>query len=341
LASGNIDILLTARDQYSRQLDEMKSRVRDAQRSVNSTAGQSAGAVEQLARAFRNFGTASAVIGTATAAMGLFRGNTQDAVDALKKMPFGIGPLTNAIEEFLSDLLGVADATNKLKEAEADLAAQRKMHDAAFAQAKKQDESISDIRQRLDDELTLRLTPLVDPQGTEGFERKFEQLKIEQRKAFEQLDSFAKQHTTARQDDEINEARKQLRNVFNARRKELARERDAAIESMKKEAKEREEITNRSLDRVRDRIREQAEDARRDIQKELDAEAKKRDRPIGTERPLAAFESRFLRDAPTSAFPDELVRVRDGMGQLIVLTTSVADKLGYILDKIPEVVMEN
>lgn len=323
MASGNVDILLTARDQYSRQLEDMKNRVRSAQRDINSGALGGIVAVDQLARAFRAMGTARLVIDTASAAMGLFKGNTEEAVEALKRMPFGIGATTRSIEDFLSGIMGVTAATERLKKAESDLAAQRRQLAAAQKEHATNEQAIAAVRQRTEDELRLIQTP-------EGFALRREQLTIERRKALEEIERLEAQHLSVKQDRELLEVKRHLFDLFGLKRAALDREEFEEKESLRRRQTE-------ELNRVRDSIARQAEAARERLRRDVSTVERRSFR----EPSLAAFESRFLTRAPTSAAPREIVQVRDYLGNLVQLSQRTNALLTAIEREMPDVEVLN
>lgn len=129
--ASNIDILITAQDQYSKVLDDAKRRVRDLDLSVPERAVRDvSGFVDQFAKSFAAIGGAKGALDVATAAVQLFRGQTEQAVETLEKLPFGVGKAIKSAHDLIDV---VTDLTATL---EALAAAEKKVEDAATATGK-------------------------------------------------------------------------------------------------------------------------------------------------------------------------------------------------------------
>ena len=334
----DVEIMLKARDAYSVEFDKLQGRIGGVRAAATKGMGETSSAVDQLARAFRAFGAGQGIFSSATAAVSIFKGDMQSAVDALKQLPFGIGGATRAMDEFGRSILGVTAAEEKLKNAQADLLAQQKQLADRRREVAANDNTIEQISRKVRDAFELESTPEADREGTMGFTRRLKELRQEQQAAIDQLDELQKKRLTVAQEREIQETRKLVYRLFGIRESALYWQQQAEIKAIR----DREEAEKTSLEErlnlVRDAIRRQAFDQREELNRAAEGASQTARRSIsaGSEG-LEAFESRFLTRAParfmTEANSREAQRI-DELKQIMSQSRDVAMQQLAALEKI-------
>lgn len=344
MASGNIDILLTARDQYSRALEEMKSKIRSAQQSANDGArGIGADVARSLFSLDAILRTVDGGIRGVADGMAQMRqeGTTlfealivagEKFVSTLQRIPVA-GAAGTLLGEGLDSILPGLSAADEQRNRDAvDRMLERaRAADTLVAASERQAEAIARARQRIADALKVEGTSESDALGTTGFDRRFQQLYVEQRKELEALETLAREARNASQRAEVEQLREHVEQLFSIRRQALNAEQAEKLDAMNAERREAEQLERERMQRDIERSREAAERKAEIERREYERLQQEISRVRTFREPsLGAFESRFLRDAPTSVAPNELVQVKDQMGNVVALVTKMTTTLDAI-----------
>lgn len=317
MAAGNIDILLTARDQYSRELETMKQRVRSAQKSVNEGAG-GGGAAAALATRFIGATAAAAalervVLGVVDAlrkAQEEGKGLRETLADAaggfretVERLPlfgtaFKLGQYIRA--EIDGTAAEIRRLTASMRESEQVMASwdQRIAKGRAARAAFERD--MPTVMERTQEALLIEGTPLADKLGTQGFDRRREQLELEYRKALKQVKDIGGNARTDEQRQEVVQLRQHVEELYSIRRDALRKEQSDAIVAMQEEKREDERRYRERLERAQANA-DRLEETRRTHMAQETISRHERNRGIVEGARLEAFESRLLRNVPSSA----------------------------------------
>lgn len=117
----DVNIVLRARDQATgvfASVNRGLSRLSDSAREF----GRSQQALNAAGKVFAVGESLRAGLTSVTALVAMFRGENEKALDAIERMPMGIGAIAREWKELLSPILGVTQATERLKQAQAQLA---------------------------------------------------------------------------------------------------------------------------------------------------------------------------------------------------------------------------
>ena len=299
----DVEIALKARDAYSAEFDKLNARINGMRSSAVKGMADTSTAVDQLARSFRAFGAVQGIFNVATSAINLFKGDFQSAVDELKRLPFGIGPVVQAIESFESSILGVTAAEERLKKVQADLLIQQRQLADRRKEVAGNEQSIERIREQARKAFEIESIPELDPEGTTGFRRKFKELNQEREAAVKALDALAREKLTVRQEKELLETRRLVYDLFGLRQIALRMQQQEEIKAMRERAAEETRLTEERLNKTRDAIRKQAFDRREDLRLEAE-EARRKALASITPVGVGAFDTRFLIRAPQSFFTE-------------------------------------
>lgn len=287
MADRHLNIVIAARSMVSQAFQTALAQTRSFSDQVTKSTG---GRIEATMKFLGAMSKVRIGIDAARIGMDLFRGDTEAAAETVKKLPFGLGPLAQGIEDILMDLTGIRTELDRIKATEEAWKAQDKRLDeinAALArmreiQAANTIEALDGIA-RVEAELARardkrladlhamgQLTPFLERMAAA------EAAKVWAR-YYKDLDALRAEHR-AKREEEARQQAETLRELDSEiRQKTLAaqgRELEAELERIREHYRRRLDLAKDAAERERLlRLRQLDEDEARRRQMERDASA--------------------------------------------------------------------